>query len=118
MKRDEVVFLEDVLNEILKIEKSVENINEEEFVKNLDVKDATLRRIEVIGEAVKNISDKTKKKYPQVEWQKIAGTRDVLIHAYFGVLDSIVWKIIKKDIPILKEQIYKIKEDLNKREDA
>lgn len=112
--RDEVVFLEDILDEILKIEKSTENLSEKEFLRNSDIKDATLRRIEVIGEAVKNISDGLKKKYPEVEWQKIAGARDVLIHAYFGVLDSTVWNIVKRDIPVLKSQVKKIMKDIKK----
>jgi len=116
MKRDEIVFLEDILREISKIEESTKNLSEKNFIDNLDIKDATLRRIEVIGEAVKNISDKTRKKYPEVEWNKVAGTRDVLIHAYFGVLDSIIWNIIKRDIPIIKKQIQKIKIDLEKEE--
>ncbi len=115
MKRDEIVFIEDILNEISKIEKSTKNLSKEDFVDNEDIKDATLRRIEVIGEAVKNISDKTKKQYKEVEWKKIAGSRDVLIHAYFGVLDSMIWKIIKKDISILKEQIQKIKKDIEEK---
>ena len=83
-----------------------------EFVENKDLRDAAIRRIEMIGEAAKNISLATKKKYPKVEWKKIIGTRDRLIHAYFSVNLDIMWDIIKKDIPNLKKQIIKIKEDL------
>ena len=67
----------------------------------------------MIGEAAKNVSLKTKNEYPEIEWKKIAGTRDVLIHAYFSVDLDLVWTIIKKDLKILKKQIEKIlqKED-------
>ena len=103
--RDERLFLEDILEQIELIGNSTKKISKEEFEVNKDIQDATLRRIEVIGEAVKNISEKTKKKYYEIEWRKIAGSRDVLIHAYFGVHTDIIWKIIKKDLLKLKKDI-------------
>ena len=72
------------------------------------MKDATIRRIEIIGEAVKNISPELKKKYPEIEWKRIAGARDVMIHAYFNVDFDVVWNIINQDIPVLKTNLTKI----------
>ncbi len=68
--------------------------------------------MEIIGEATKNIPDTFREKYPDVQWKKIAGLRDIIIHAYFRVDLDVTWEILKKDIPVLKEQILKIKESL------
>jgi len=112
MKRKEMLFIEDILGNILLIEKSIENLSKSKFITNKLVIDATVRRLEIIGEAVKNISEKVKTKYPKIEWKKIAGTRDTIIHAYFSVDLDIVWNIIKKDLPKLKRQMEKIKEEI------
>ncbi len=84
------------------------------FNTDVDIQDATLRRIEVIGEAVKNISQRLKKDYPKIEWKKIAGTRDVLIHAYFKVDLDLVWDIVKEDLPNFKKQL----KDILKKQSA
>ena len=67
---------------------------------------ASIRSIEVIGEAAKNIPDSFKEKYPEIVWKDIIGTRDKLIHHYFGVDLNAVWKVGKEDIPELKISIY------------
>ena len=70
--------------------------------------------IEIIGEAVKNLPESFKKKYPEVPWKEIAGTRDKLIHEYFGVDLKLTYKIAKENIPELKKNILKIlKEEFN-----
>ena len=112
-KRDVRVFLEDILESIEKIEEYTTDVNEEEFYENTFVQDAVIRRLEIIGEAVKNIPDDFRVKYPDIPWRQIAGMRDVLIHAYFGVNPRRVWKVIKEDIPELKLKILKILEDIN-----
>ena len=65
--------------------------------------------MEIIGEAVKNVSQDVKKKYKNIQWKEIAGLRDKLIHEYFGVDLNLVWSICKKDIPELKKNISVIK---------
>ena len=55
--------------------------------------DAVIRRIEVIGEAVKNIPAELKEKYPDIPWKRIAGMRDILIHGYFSVDLNLTWKV-------------------------
>ncbi len=107
MKKD-AVFLRHILETIEKIENSTKDVTKEEFESDVDVQDSTLRRVEIIGEAVKNISEKTKAAYPEVEWKKIAGTRDILIHAYFSVDPEVVYGIIEKDLQPLKSRIAKI----------
>jgi uncharacterized protein with HEPN domain len=106
--KDDKVFLIHILQNIEKIENSMKNRTKTDFKKDLDLQDAITRRIEIIGEAVKNISEKTKKINPDVNWRGIAGMRDKLIHFYFGIDLEITFEIIKKDIPILKKQVQRI----------
>jgi len=108
MKRDESLFIEDILDYIERIEKSVKNLTGKKFKSDNMLIDATVRRLEIIGEAAKNISDKTREKYPEIPWKDIAGFRDVIIHGYFKVDLNTVWKVIKDDLPKLKEKINKI----------
>jgi uncharacterized protein with HEPN domain len=63
--------------------------------------DAVLRNLEVIGEAVKNVSESTRQKHSNVKWRKIAGFRDIVAHEYFGVNDETVWDIVENEIPAL-----------------
>jgi uncharacterized protein with HEPN domain len=57
--------------------------------------------LEIIGEAVKNISEETRQNYPQIKWRKIAGFRDIVAHEYFGVNEETVWDIVENEIPAL-----------------
>jgi uncharacterized protein with HEPN domain len=70
--------------------------------------DAIIRKLEVIGQAVKNLSDPAKSPQPQVPWKQIAGMRDKVIHDYFGVNLEIVWAVIEKDLPILSEAVFRL----------
>lgn len=112
MSYNDIAYLQHILDSISDIENSVKNLSKEEFQGSKDIRDACIRRLEIIGEAVKNISEETKIKYPEIEWRKIAGTRDLVIHSYFNVNLDVVWDIIKKDLSVLKKQIQKIKIEL------
>lgn len=112
MKRDVNLFIDDILENIELIENSTKKLSKSKFKSNKDIVDATLRRLEVIGEAVKNLPKSFTKKHPNIPWRKIAGFRDVLIHAYFGVSLERVWNIIKKDLSKLKRQIQDTKKEL------
>ena len=121
MKRDIILFLEDILENIERIENSTKTLSKEDFDKSLDIQDATIRRIEVMGESVKNIPESFRQKYPEIEWRKIAGSRDVIIHHHFGINLETIWIVVKDELPELKEKVSKvlteeIKEILKKEE--
>lgn len=111
MRKDPLIFIKHILNAITDIEESTRNLSKKEFEENKDVKDATVRRIEIIGEAVKNLPDAFRNKYSEVPWKEIVGTRDKMIHHYFGVDLNIVWDIVKKDLPDLKKKVNEILEE-------
>jgi len=109
MKRDVGLFIEDILNSIKNIEEFSKRLNKEKFSKDNLRQSAIIRQLEIIGEAVKNIPDSLRETYPKIAWKDIAGFRDILSHAYFGVNLDRVWKIIEVDLPILKQEIGQIK---------
>lgn len=112
-KRDELVFLEDILECINKLTEYTENVSEAEFEKNIEKQDAIIRRIEIIGEAVKRISIGTREVYPQIPWREMAGMRDVVVHEYFGVSIEMVWRVATVDIHELRPEIEKIIRELS-----
>ena len=111
MKKDPKIFIEHILESIGEIEKYTKNISKKRFFDSVMIQDAVVRRLEIIGEAVKNLPTSFKNRYPKIPWKKIAGTRDILIHEYFGVNVDLVWKIVNKNIPQLKKQISKLLEE-------
>lgn len=115
MERDINLFIQDILESIGLIEDYTKGINKEEFLNkdnNLQMKDAIFRRLEIIGEAVKNIPEDFKNKHSDIPWKEIAGMRNILIHEYFGVMLERVWKTASKDLPELKKNILKILKEL------
>ncbi|MBW1759473.1 MAG: DUF86 domain-containing protein [Deltaproteobacteria bacterium] len=107
-KRDYILFLEDILQAIEKIEIYIKDLSYDEFCGNSMVTDAVIRNFEVIGEATKNIPKKIKERYPDVEWKEAAGFRDVLIHDYFGIDLEAVWDTIKINIPSFKKHMVEV----------
>ncbi len=87
--------------------------DENDFFSNTQLQDAVIRRLEIIGEAVKNIPQEFRDKHVGIPWKQMAGMRDILIHEYFGVNLKRALKVVKEDIVILKANILKIKEGLS-----
>jgi uncharacterized protein with HEPN domain len=109
MRRNHKLLLDDILEAADRIQKYTKSLTLTDFRKNKMTVDATLRNLEVIGEAAKNLPDDVKKKHPEIEWKKISGLRDILIHAYPNVDLETVWDIIENKIPELKKQIKEIR---------
>ena len=114
MKRDVRILLGDILESITRIEEYTHGMDREGFFKDTQVQDAVIRRLEIIGEATKNIPDSFRDKYPDVPWRQMAGMRDVLIHGYFGVKLERVWQVVKKELPGLKAKILQLLEEASR----
>jgi len=112
MKKEPLIFIKHILESIKNIEDFIRDISKSRFLRNKEKQSAVIREIEIIGEAVKNIPTNFRKKYADIPWIDIAGMRDKLMHHYFGVNLENVWKVIKEDLPELKKNILKIKDDL------
>ena len=92
-------------NEIDYLSIKSKGLTHDKFIKDETLKRAFVRSLEIIGEAVKTIPKQITEQYEQIEWNKIAGMRDKLIHHYFGVDYDLVWDVIENHIPKLKEAI-------------
>lgn len=69
------------------------------------IQDAVVRNLEILGEAVKGVTEATREAHPEIPWKKITGTRDRVIHGYFRVDLDIVWEIIEKELPVLRDRM-------------
>jgi uncharacterized protein with HEPN domain len=105
MKKDPQIFLRHILDSIEAIEAYTQDLSKEEFIDSQEKQDSIIRRIEIIGEAVRNLDENFRQEYPEVVWRKIVGMRDKLIHEYFGVDLDLIWEVVKRYLPDLKEQI-------------
>ena len=106
--RDYKLYLKDILAAINAIEKFVEDMGPEAFQADDKTVSAVVRKLEIIGEAAKGIPDDVKRSHPSIPWKEMAGMRDKLIHFYFGVDHSLVWKTIKQRLPQIKPELRKI----------
>ncbi len=111
MPRDYKLYLEDIIVAIQNIEEYTKGIPISKLDENQMLLDAVLYNLEVIGEAAKHLTDELKMNYPEVEWRKIAGLRDIVAHEYFGISIDIIRDIVSNKLPPLHATIKKIIEE-------
>jgi uncharacterized protein with HEPN domain len=105
MPRDSKVYLEDILEATRKITAYTGSLSKAAFLEDEKTIDAVVRNLEVIGEAVKKLPEDLRAQHSAVEWKKIAGLRDILIHEYFGLDAEIVWDIVQTKVPALDREV-------------
>jgi uncharacterized protein with HEPN domain len=111
MPRDYKVHLEDIVEAIRKIRSYTTSLSFQTFSSDVKTFDAVIRNLEIIGEAIKGVPEDVRSRYMDVEWKRIAGLRDILIHEYFGVDVEIIWDIIQNKLPVLERQIKQMLEE-------
>jgi uncharacterized protein with HEPN domain len=105
LTKDDSVYLDHIIDSIVRIEKYTSGLEEPKFISDELVQDGVIRQLQIIGEAAKRLSDETRARYPKVEWKDIGGMRDKLVHDYFGVDLAAVWDTVTKDLPELKKAL-------------
>jgi uncharacterized protein with HEPN domain len=111
MSRNLNLYLSDITKSINKIKRYTKGMSYEQLVTDELTYDAVVYNLQIIGEAVKNIPREVRNLYPEVEWRKIAGLRDIIAHAYFTIDEEIVWDIIQNKLSDLQENIEQIVSD-------
>ncbi len=114
-ERNDIDLIQDIAESVARISLYTLNMEYEEFRKDKKTQDAVIRNIEIMGEATKKLSEDMRKDYPNIPWKNIAGTRDKLIHNYFGVNIDIIWSIVQIEIPSLLPKIERIYQNLNEQ---
>ena len=107
-ERKPELLLQDILESAHKILEYTLNLNFDQFISDSKTVDAVIRNFEIIGEAASRLPNEYKDKHPEINWIRIKGFRNRIVHDYFGVDYKIVWKIIQTDVPQLIESIGKL----------
>lgn len=104
MNKDVNIFLSHILESIEAIEEYTKDLDSESaFIQDKETQDSVIRRLEIIGEAIRKLPEETKQQASEVSWKEIMAMRNILIHEYFGVDLPLVWQVVHKDLPALKK---------------
>lgn len=105
-------FIDDMVRFAKNVREYTSDVDQSGFSDNQMIYDATVRNLELIGEAASHIPEDVRAKYPQIQWRKIIATRNRLIHGYLGIDNDTLWSIIKDDIPGLISELEQLQKDL------
>jgi uncharacterized protein with HEPN domain len=108
MTKDPAIFMQHIIDSIELIERRTKDVTYKEFESNIDLQDMVVRRLEIIGEAVKNLPVEFRQIHTDIIWQNPLNMRNFLIHAYFEIDTAVVWDTISQDLPAFKMQIQKL----------
>jgi len=117
VSRSVAILFDEILAAIDLLHRYTQGMDFEAFKSNVEKQDAVMRRLEIIGEAVKGIPSDVRAAYPEVPWRDIAGARDVLIHEYFRVDLVMAWNMVQRDLPLLERHVRRMVTDLGRPED-
>ena len=104
-KRPADLFIEDIRESIARIEHYTAGLDRAGFEADQKTVDAVVRNLEIIGEAARQLPGEFAQRNPQIEWRKIAGLRNRIVHDYFGLDLQMIWQIIRSDLPALKQDL-------------
>ena len=113
MSRDLRLNLEDIRVHCDEITGHVRGLTFDDFVAAREKYEAVAFSLIVIGESVKHVPQEMRARYPEIEWRRIAGLRDVIAHGYFALRDPVLWEVVNSSVPELREQIERILSDLS-----
>ena len=108
--KDDRLYLIHISECIERIESYASGLDKGAFLNSTLVQDAILRNLQVMSESTQRLSDALKESHGQIDWRKMAGLRNILVHDYLGVDAERVWNIIQKDMPALKKAIRSLME--------
>jgi uncharacterized protein with HEPN domain len=111
MSKDYRLYIDHIREEVEYLLECQQGLTREALVEDGTLKRAVVRSLEIIGEATKKLPDEFRRQHDQIPWSQMAGMRDVLIHDYFGVDYDIVWDVLTKEIPTLRNQLIKIESE-------
>ncbi len=111
MSRDSMLYIHDIIEAIQRIEEYVEGMNFEVFCQNRRTQDAVVRNLEIIGEAASRMDESFRMVMAEIEWRKIIGLRNILIHEYFGINQPIIWDVVQNKLESLKDACTRMSEE-------
>jgi len=118
MSRGIEILLGEILDAIALLRDYTEGLDFDAFAANVEKQDSVIRRLEIIGQAVKGVPDDLRVKHSAVPWRDIAGARDILIHEYFRVDLEMAWDMVRKDLPLLESEVQSMLQELRRDEGA